>query len=353
MNIVVDRNELLKAIKSVKGAAAKSAIHPILQAVHIEIGTNSVELCCTDLVNRIDSYLDAEIKESGKCCVNVSKLEEIVTHVEDKIELKIVENYLVVKSGNSKFKVLLLGVEEFPLIANKEKEIGYISVGAKQFSDSLKKMMFSTVSENGILSGVNIKLKDNVLKLAATDGNRLSFITIDKLSEFEADAICPVKILQEVAKTNSEEIKIYFSPKHIKFETDNTLYQTQLLEGNYPNIEGIIPKANPNVATVDTSLLLSALERVAIMANEQTNVICFDFKNNELLLVAQNPDGNAQDIIDVEFNGEIKLAFNYRYFLDALKVIDEPTITLEMNTPLSPCLIKSNFIHLIMPIQVK
>ena len=90
------------------------------------------------------------------------------------------------------------------------------------------------------------------------------------------------------------------------------------------------------------------------MSDDRTNIVTLDFKGNELELSTNSKEvGEAKDTIDVEFGKDLKIAFNYRYLVEVLKVIDTETVTFEMNEPLSPCLIKSSFIYLIMPIQLR
>ena len=93
---------------------------------------------------------------------------------------------------------------------------------------------------------------------------------------------------------------------------------------------------------------------MTVMADDKKNIVTLDFKGNVLELTTDSTDiGEAKDTIDVDFGKDFKIAFNYRYLVEVLKVIDTETVTFEMNTPLTACLIKSNFVHLIMPIQLR
>ena len=124
--------------------------------------------------------------------------------------------------------------------------------------------------------------------------------------------------------------------------------------GNFPDYNKLLPKAQPNTATINTKDILIALENVSIMSDDRTNIVVLDFKNNELVLTTNSIDiGEAKDTVECSFNSELKICFNYRYLVEVLKAIESDTIQFAMDTNLSPCLINSEFLHLIMPIQLR
>ena len=188
--------------------------------------------------------------------------------------------------------------------------------------------------------------------MASSDGNRLSIVEYENpYVSKKGQYVLPKKILVDVSKYANGEVEIYLSDKKVVIKTDKYVFASTLVNGTFPEYRKLIP-TNPNIATINKRDILTALENVAIMSDDRTNIVTLDFKGNKLELMTKSTDiGEAKDTIEVEYGKDLKIAFNYRYLVEVLKVIDTETITFEMNTELSPCIIKSDFLHLIMPVQ--
>jgi DNA polymerase-3 subunit beta len=136
---------------------------------------------------------------------------------------------------------------------------------------------------------------------------------------------------------------------------------SRLLDGQYPRYEQLIPKECSLQVVMNRSALTTALERTAVMANERTQIIKMSIINGQMQLAADTPDvGHSHDSIPAEFNGSdpLHIAFNFRFVLDALKVIQGDDVLMETNGALSPTLFRdkhkpSEYLCLVMPVQVK
>ena len=142
-------------------------------------------------------------------------------------------------------------------------------------------------------------------------------------------------------------------------KSENITFVSNLMNGQYPQYNQLIPQTFPKEAKVNVSQMVSALELVSTMVNEKTCIVKLNFSENCLYLMADTPEsGNSQSQIDVKYSGdEILIAFNYRYLLDCLKNIDAEEAIICMNTNLSATVIKpdneEDFIYLVMPVQIR
>jgi DNA polymerase-3 subunit beta len=145
----------------------------------------------------------------------------------------------------------------------------------------------------------------------------------------------------------------------ISFRTPRFYVLSRLLDGQYPKYNQLIPAENKIVAFANKKAFIDSLERTAVMANERTNIVKLSLDNNNMSLAAQTPDvGDSKDTMAVLYDGDtLNIAFNYKYVIDALKVIESDDVRMETNGPLSPTIFKgkedNGYLCLVMPVQVK
>jgi DNA polymerase-3 subunit beta len=271
--------------------------------------------------------------------------------------------------GKSRFDIRTLPADEFPIIKQIDNE-NYLEVDLKSLVKAINQTAFAAASYevNNVLGGVFFQLTSNSLEMAATDGSRLArrmeALTTGHLTE-NISAIIPAKTLQELMKLvgsnpNAEEtIRIAIQDGQISFRTQRFYVLSRLLDGQYPKYEQLIPKENKIVAVANKQAFISSLERAAVMANERTNIVKLTFDKGNLSLAANTPDlGDSKDTFEILYDGEpMNIAFNYKFVLDALRVIESDDVRVEMNGALAPTLFKSKeengYLCLVMPVQVK
>lgn len=353
--ITINKADFLNGIRAVKSSCGKANLQPILNALHLKTIGQSLQITGTDIEKSARTVIEANVTEQQEFCVNADKLDNIVNALDDIITIEFKGTTALIQSGKTKFKVLILEASEFPNVEfNLDTE--KIVLPKQEFVDGVNKTIISTSQvHNQILNGVCFSFKANEgYELAATDGNRLSQIKFDN-SDISKDGqfVIPSSTLLNVIKNIGNEVEIYLHTNKIVIKTNNYLYQTNLLNGQYPPYQQLIPKNQPLKAIVAKADLLKSLEKVAIMCDERTNIAVFNFKNGELYLTSSCSSGKVEDVISVDFNEEIKIAFNFRYILEALKVMQTENVEFMMREPISACLINGDFIYLCMPIQVK
>ena len=369
MEFTVKKDDLLKGIRIVEQATALKGLQPVLANILIESSSEaSLKFSATDLDLTIMTEVPAQVNEDGKITLPAKKLSDIVSKLtEDFIEFKIEDNSANIKCKNTKFSLIGISANEFPQIQeiNLDEETA-INIDIATLNRGIKQVEFAAAGyeSNNLLSGVVFSISENVLEMASTDGNRLARVREEiKTKTGEGQMIIPSKTLQEFVKISSflsdENVKLYIDRTKLIIKSENTTIISRLMEGQYPKYNQLIPKESPKDAVIKLADLVSALERVAIMVNEKTNIVKFVFADNKLVLSADTPDsGASEDEIDIKYEfEELKIAFNYKYVLDAIRNMNAKSIKIGLNTPLSATIIKpdseDDYISLIMPVQMR
>jgi len=372
MEFLIKKEDLFNGIKIVERATAMKGLQPVLANILIEtIDKSTIKLTATDLDMTVIATVQAQVKAEGKITLPSKKVSEIVSRLSDNlIEFKLIEetNTVNITCKNTKFDIVGICASEFPQIMEQISlsEENAIDIELKPFTKAIKQAGFAAAGyeSNNLLSGVVCDISENILEMASTDGNRLARIR-EKINNKgkTAQFIIPSKTLQEFIKMSAfieeESVKILTDKTKLIIKSENTIIVSRLMEGQYPKYNQLIPQDSPKVAVVNISQLISSLERVAIMVNERTSIVKFEFKENKLILTADTPDsGTSEDEFDVDYALEkLKIAFNYRYVLDSLKNMETTEVKIGLNTTLSATVLKPNndedYVCLIMPVQIR
>ncbi|MFZ3089090.1 MAG: DNA polymerase III subunit beta [Nitrospirota bacterium] len=365
MRFKIGRKELLMGLQRVQGVVEKKVTMPILSNIKIETDSDAIRLTATDLEIGITSSAKGEIQEKGGIAISAKKLYEIVRELaEGDINITVAEGgRFELRSGSSLFALMGAPVEEYPAIPEIEKG-KLISLEKKPLSDMIKKTLFA-VGENDtryILNGALLNLTKNSIQFVGTDGHRLAVIKKEIKGGAETTAIIPKKALIEVKRLIDEEgdenIEMGFGKNLVLFKKGNTEIISRLMEGTYPNYQQVIPQKNEIKIEVNKKNLEGALRRVSILSREKSNAVKIELSDGRLTCTSSNPDmGEATEDIPVEYKGlPLSMGFNARYILDNLSVIDGDAIILELQDPLSPCIIRDkadkDYLCVVMPMRV-
>lgn len=371
MEFVIKKDDLFNCIKIVERATVMKGLQPVLANILIEsVDKTTLKFTATDLDLTVVATVEAQVVEEGKITLPAKKLSDIVSKLPDGlIEFKLnpETNSMNLKCKNTKFDIIGISADEFPAVAdNNLDEESAIEIQIKPFNKAIKQAGFAAAGyeTNNLLSGVVCDVSEDILEMASTDGNRLARVR-EKIEDNkkQCQLIIPSKTLQEFGKMSGfideDTIKIYTEKTRIIFKSENTMLISRLMEGQYPKYNQLIPQESPKEAIVNISQLISSLERVAIMVNEKTSIVKFEFKENKLVLTADTPDsGASEDEFDIDYTAEeMQIAFNYKYVLESLRNMETSEVKIGLNTPLSATVLRPNneedYICLIMPVQIR
>lgn len=372
MKFVVKKEDLYEGIKIVERATSIKALQPVLMNILIETtGKGSIRLVATDLDYTIIAEVDAQVEEDGKITLPSKKLNEIVSKLDDTlITFQVTEGESVVSitCQKSKFDINGISANEFPqdfMNIQLSEEEG-LEIEFKPFVKAVKQAGFAAASEesSNVLSGVVCNISEEFLEIASTDGNRLARYreAIDNKGKKTAVLIIPSKILNEIVKMstfiNDNTVKIYTKDSKIVIKSEKTTTVSRLVEGIYPRYNQFIPDNYPKKAVVNVQKMISALERVSVMVNEKTNIVCLTFADNNLKMESYAPSaGKSQDDIDIDYTGsELTIAFNYKFVLGVLRNMESDNVIIQLNTQLSATMFEpeneEDYLCLIMPVQL-
>lgn len=371
MKFIIEKENLLNGIRIVERATSQKAVQPVLYNILIEtLENNQIRLTATDLVLTVITTVDAQIQEAGKITLPAKKLNEIISKLSnDLVTVEVEEgaSNASITCKKSKFDINGISANEFPSDVFNYEINNSFDVELKPFLKGIRQAGFAAASYevSNLLSGIVCDFSDGLLEIASTDGNRLARVREKLSSSFgeQTQLIIPSRTLNELLKMSTfideETIKISKDKSTIIFKSEKILAISRLLDGQFPRYNQLIPSESPKKAIVNVSQLIAALERVSVMVNDKTSIVKLHFADNELKLSADTPDaGKSEDTIDIQYTDEeLMIAFNYKFVLDVLRIIESDEVIIGLNAPLSATVLKPNseddFICLIMPVQIR
>jgi DNA polymerase-3 subunit beta len=371
----IDRDVLLSQLLTVqKGLPSKTPL-PILYAIKFEVNEDHLILTSSNTDVAIQVLIDVQsisIQKTGKVAIPGRYLIEIMRKITSKrVEFALIEDHLIViKADRSEFKLRLMDVEDYPEVDFLDLD-DPIVLDSQVFKNIIKETNFATAQseKRPILTGVNFKYKDNHLYCVATDSYRLSQKNVKlRTHSKEFDIVIPNKSLDELSKIldgSTDDVELYINPNKVLFKMKNTLFQTRLLEGNYPDTMRIIPTEFPVAIPFNKEELLQAVERVSLLSprDRETNynIIKLNLREDHIVEMSSTNSevGDAlEEIIpssDV-IGPVIKIAFSSRYLVDALKSFSSNEILIQFAGEVKPFVIKGNLdqelLHLILPVRI-
>ena len=377
MNFEIDKKEFIKGLGLMQSVAGRKTTLPILSHILLEWEKDSLYLTGTDLETGIREELTAKIHQKGKASVSAKKLYEIVRELpEETIRIQKKDNqWITLQCGKSTFNLAGLDPEEFPsLPAYQEGNFSAVSTGL--IREMIEKTVFAASNEesryhlNGVLFAQTKQGEEEILRMVATDGHRLSLVDRknEKISGIEEKGmIMPKKGVLEVKKIigdrdREEKMGIYFNSTHGFFRLGKSLTVIRLIEGEFPEYEQVIPKGNDRKLVMAKEKMVSSLKRVSTMANERMEGVKFSLKVNSVEMSSTHQDfGDAQEEVEVVYEGPpLQVGFNARYLIEALNVIDTEEVLMELKDEGSPGILKpssptpavSNQLSIIMPMRL-
>lgn len=372
MKFVIDKENLLNGIRIVERATVVKGLQPVLANVLIEtVGNNQIKLTATDFDLSVTTMIDANIESEGKITLPAKKLGEIISRLQEElVKIEVNDSNATITCKHSKFDIIGISANEFPQIEEDISEEDSIEIDSAPFIKAIREVVSAAAGyeTNNLLSGVVCQVSKNVLEMAATNGNRLARIrevvkSNSSESETAFEMLISSKVLAELSKiallTTAESIKISKEAKKVIISIDKTKIITRLMQGQFPKYNQLIPQTFPREVKVNKFDLINTLERVAVMVNEKNSTVKFEFEDDCLKLSGTSPDaGNSQDEVAVKYSDEpLTIAFNYKYILEFLKIVESEEIVIKLNTSLSATVFApvsdEDYIYLVMPVQLR
>jgi DNA polymerase III subunit beta len=372
------QENLKQGLFTVSHIATKNINLPILNNILIEAKDGKIKLVATNLEIGITNIIRGKIEEEGSFTVDSKVLYDYINLLPNKkIDIRLEEGELTVKSDNYNTKIKGQSAEEFPLIPAVDKA-SYCGIVAEDFKKALAQTIFSASNNDARmeLAGVLFVFRDKELIIAATDSYRLAEkkLAIKKSDPEQVDErriIIPAKTLQELLRIISSssgedlagedawEIKIYVSDNQVMFSYGSLELVSRLIEGHYPDYEQIIPSSSKTKCVVEKQDLVRAVKAASIFSKSGINDVNLDIpsgKNKAVISSASGQTGENISEIDANTDGvDNGVVMNYRYFLDGINAINTDRVLIQVIDSNTPCLLKpekgDDYLYIIMPIK--
>jgi len=375
MKISLLQENLAKGLGLVSRVVASKAQLPVLSNVLLSIDKGKLRLSTTNLETGMNLWLGGKTEGEGKLTVPAKIFNEVVSSLpQETVVLEKEGEGLRISCGKFKSKINGIAAEEFPLMPSLRdgktiKETFSLDREAVEKGLGQVAMAAATDESRPIFTGVKMELDEKKLRLAATDGYRLSVKTVTNLKGLkkQKSLVVPARALMELVRaitateTEAKEVVLAATEeeRQLIMAYGDVEVVTRILEGEFPDFDKIIPTSHTTAIVLDAEELLQAVRAAAVFAKDSANIVRFKVSDKGLLISANAPQVGENE---VELSGkktgeDAEIAFNSRYLLEMLNVIEVKELRLEMSGPLSPGVFKpkedNGLIHIIMPVRVQ
>lgn len=364
MKVVCSKSNLIEGISVVQKAVSTKTTLPILEGILLE-AADSFKMTGNDLEIGIECYIEADIQQAGSVVLNSKMFGEVIRRLPDaEVFIECKENHVVIiECENSHFELKGIPASGFPALPTIQKQ-NYFEINQKILRDMIKQTLFavSTDENRPILTGSLIECVNGELNLVSIDGFRLALRKnkIENVSDF--NVVVPGKTLGEIGKILQpvdEHITVYYSGNQILFDLGKCKVVSRLLEGEYLNYRGILPKDSDTRVKTDTKELLSSIERASLLTvDDKRYPVKFKIEDERIIISSNTELGAVREEVRVDMSGNpLEIGFNPRYFIDALRVIEDEQVEIHFTTSVGPCTVKpvekDKYAYLVVPVRMK
>lgn len=367
MDITVQRDALLKPLQAVSSVVEKKQTLPILSNVLLSVKDNKLLLTGTDLEIELIGFVPLiHMEAEGTTTVSARKLFDICRTLPDDVDIRLTleKNNLIVRAGESSFRLNTLPFQDFPNLEDAESTVKF-SVKQSSIKDLLNKTYFAMGQQDvrHYLNGAFLDIGNQAIKCVAADGHRLALTTIEdeNIGQVDAKVILPRKSVLELIRLlkddDDKEASVSIGDGRFQIVTDDYIFTTKLINAQYPDYNRLIP-AGTAVAVGERDAIKQALTRTAILSNEKFRGVRFQLEPSKLRISANNSDQeHAEEDVALQYHGDkMEIGFNVSYLLDVVSSISSKMVHCAFTDPNNGVLIKpaddDDSIYVVMPMRL-
>lgn len=366
MNITCNTTILAEACNVVQRGVSQKSTIPATEGILFQASNSNLLLSGYDIEVGITTSIECKVYDEGSIVLNSHLLCDILRRLPNEtVNIEIDEHGLCkINSGNAEFSLISIPADDYPELPTVTGGFP-LSIKETVLKDMIRQTIFAVAVSDlkPVHKGIKFEITKNNLRLISCDGFRLA--VRNEYIDYDGDEVSfvvPAKTLTEVVKliTDSEnEINLNVGKKYILFEIGNYKIVSRLLEGEFFNYKNAIPTTNSTKARVNIKMLTDSVERTSLLiTGKLKSPIRCVFENNEIRVSSATSLGAASDRIPASIEGKkIEIGFNNTYLTDCLKTVDSDEVDIELNSPISPIIIKplegDSFIFLIIPMRLK
>ncbi len=369
MKIKIKKELLLENLNKVSKAISTKNLIPALSGIKFDLKKDGLMLTASDNDITIETFIpkndDMDIDDTGSIIIQGKYILDIVRKIQDEnINLEVFdETRIIISTENSEYNLNGINKRDYPNIT-LEKSQTPIIINSKEFKKMVNQTSFATsVDETRPqLTGINFKIIKDELECSATDSYRLArkVLKLEKESNENYNIIVPSKNLQELCKIiDDDEIELHIFNNKILFKSNNTLFQSRLINGSYPNTTNLLPKDSLLKITVNINDLYNVIDRVSILTSDkEKNIVNLETEDNTLIMRSSSVEiGRVEEKMNIKKDNDnnIKISFSAKFMMEALKTFEGDEAIINFVGEINPIIIKDNkednLIQLVLPIR--
>lgn len=369
MYFKISKKTFYNALSTASRAISNYSPLPAFSGIKIEVEADMLKLTGSDSDISIltcikpDDENQLEIMDMGSIVIEAKYILEIVRKMDSSIiELEVMDGCQTkITAGSSEVKINGMKANEYPPIDFANPRTSF-NLNSNVLKDTIAQIVFAASDKETrpVLTGANFKAADGVLECVATDSYRLAKKRVKLNENVDFNITIPAKSLNEVSKLLEDEadVTIYVSDKKVQFVLGDTLIQTRLIDGQYPETNRLIPLSYDYELTIDIHDILTAIDRASFIKNDGVSVIKLSLSENECILSSKSAEvGSSTEVLSTaSFNGnDLNISFNGRYVFDAIKSFSGSLVKFSFCGEMKPFIIQSvdddTILQLVLPVR--
>jgi DNA polymerase-3 subunit beta len=370
MKFSINKTTILNELINVSRAISSRNIIPILNGIKFELNNEGLYLTASDSDLTIKSYIPKDkienVEKEGVIIIQSKYLLDIIKKMPgDIVNFEVVDgSNIIIYSETTKYNLNCLNSDDYPQIKMDESE-NHISLNGLTLKQMIKQTIFAVSQQESrpLLTGINININGNILEFITTDSYRLAkkTIVLDENFPEAVNIVVPGRNMNELDKivNDNSNVEIHIFNNKVLFKVDNILFQSNLLNGQYPNTSNFIPKDFKYIINTKLNKFFASIDRAALLTqSKERNIVKMEALEDKLCISSVASEiGKVEDYVDAERNNNesLVISFSAKYMIDALRTMESDDITIFMNGDSAPIVIKSSsdesLIQLILPIK--
>lgn len=372
MKFKIKKSILLNKLSDVAKAISSKNIIPILSGIKFELTKEKLILTASDNDITIETFIPVDkenliIETTGSIIIKGRYILDIVRKLSNEfINIEVIDGYKVlIYTENSEFNLNGINSKEYPII-NLELTNDPVIIDKSAFKKIINQTVFATSLDESriILTGVNFRINKDILECTATDSYRLSYkkIILDNKNK-EIDVIVPNRNLLELMKLVNDEdstMEIHIFNNKIIFKFDEIIFQSRIINesgGAYPDTSKIIAEEPKFEIVINKLDFFGMIDRASILNNDKdNNIVTLEINNKEMKITSMSLEiGKVEEKYNIDCKNKIKISFNSKYMMDAIKALETENIRIFFIEEIRPIIMKEedndNLLELIQSIR--
>lgn len=364
MKILCKKDELLLGVNTVQRAVSAKNTLPILQGIRLRTEGDKLWFEATDLEIGIRCQITVDVIEEGQVVIPAKLFSEIVRRLPDtEIKIESQDSNINIYYNNSDFAINGFDPEEYPELTDITSS-DTIEIPASIFKTMIRQTIIACAVEETrpVFTGILLQIEGENINLVSTDTHRLAFSqSVIPGNQKEFKGIIPAKTMQEINRLLQDDDILYinYSNSRIILKFGTVQIMTRLIDGQFPNYKQVIPQSCNTKLLINAQKFLDTVERASLLSRDnylKTNTVKLNIENSSINVNQHSETGKINERIDVEQDGEdVTIAFNAKYIIDVLKVVDTENILMESSGAFSPSVFRpennDNYLCLVLPLR--